>query len=185
MHSIDSILKGCLKNKRKDQKLLYDLYSPVLYGICIRYAKNHQDAQDILQEGFIKIFENLHTYKRKGSFEGWMKRIIINTALKKYKENISHLSVELNENESEYLEQTIYNDNIEIHDLINKVQNLPTQYRIVFNMYAIEGYSHKEIGENLGISETTSRTNYLRARNILREKLEQQEKVFAEYMMIR
>ncbi len=177
VESIDDIIKGCLKNRRKAQKQLYDLFSAKMYGICMRYAKNHHDAQDILQDGFINVFANLQNYKNKGSFEGWIRRIMINAAIQKYREKISNLGVNTLDNELDYNEQTVEYDKLELNELIEIIQSLPSQYRIVFNMFAIEGYSHKEISETLKISDNTSRTNYSRARNILRNKLKSEKKV--------
>ncbi len=175
METVDEIIKKCLKNKRIAQKRLYDLFSAKMYGICMRYAKNHHDAQDILQEGFIIVFSKLHTFNKKGSFEGWIKRIMINAAAQKYREKFSHLSVESTDNEMDDFKQPAEIDSFRIDELVEIIQKLPTQYRIVFNMYAVEGYSHKEISEALKISENTSRSNYSRARHILREKLQDEK----------
>ena len=176
MEPVEDIIKRCLKNKRSAQKQLYDLFSAKMYGVCMRYAKNHHDAQDILQEGFLLVFSKLHTFNSKGSFEGWMKRIMINAATQKYREKISQLCVESLGDELDDSLKAIESDNIKANELVEVIQSLPTQYRIVFNMYAVEGYSHKEIAETLNISENTSRSNYFRARNILREKLDDDEK---------
>lgn len=178
MESIEEVIKGCLKNKRNAQKHLYEMFSAKMYGTCMRYAKNHQDAQDILHDGFIIVFEKIHTFQNKGSFEGWIRRIIINTAIKKYRERISHLEITSLDNsykENDELKTT--HDRLQLEDLIKTIQSLPSKYRLVFNMYAVEGYSHKEISNILNISDNTSRTNYLRARVILQEKLKEEENV--------
>ena len=177
MNSIGAIISECLKNRRTAQKRLYDLYAAKMYGICMRYAKNYHDAQDILQDGFIAVFKYLHTFKNKGSFEGWVKRIMINTAVKHYKEKITHLSISIDKMEENGVSNNELKEEcsrVELKELTEIIQTLPAQYRIVFNMHAIEGYSHKEIANTLNISEGTSRSNYLRARSILKYKLEQE-----------
>ncbi len=176
MEPVEKIIKGCLENRRKAQKQLYDLFSAKMYGVCMRYANNHHDAQDILQEGFVIVFNKLHTFKSKGSFEGWVRRIMVNVAAQKYREKISHLRVEYMDDEKENFEQAVECRKFEVNELVDIIQTLPAQYRIVFNMYAIEGYAHKEISEALNISENTSRSNFFRARSILVEKLKKEEK---------
>ncbi len=177
MESIDNIVKGCLNNRRKAQKQLYDLFAAKMYGVCLRYARNREDAEDILQEGFMIVFDKLHTFKKKGSLEGWIKRIIINTAVQKYREKISNLVVGNMHNDSDYPERAVDYDHIQLNELIEIIRSLPVQYRIVFNMYAVEGYSHKEISNILKISENTSRSNYARARYMLIEKLKNENLV--------
>ncbi len=174
MNSLDATIRDCLRNRRVAQKRLYDLYAAKMYGVCMRYAKNHHDAQDILQDGFIAVFKYLHTFKNKGSFEGWMRRIMVNTAVRHYKEKITHLSID--KMEEGFLNNELKEEcsRVELNELTEIIQTLPAQYRIVFNMNAIEGYSHKEIANILKISEGTSRSNYLRARSILKNKLEQE-----------
>jgi RNA polymerase sigma factor (sigma-70 family) len=144
-----------------------------MYGVCLQYAGNEEEANDILQEGFIKIFENLSSYRFEGSFEGWMRRIMVNTALEKYREKHNLYRVDdidsLNEIEAE-IEVGEYTG-LEAEDLLNMIQALPPQYKIVFNLFAIEGYSHKEIGEILGITPSTSKSNLSRARDILKRKV--------------
>jgi RNA polymerase sigma factor (sigma-70 family) len=167
----DNILIGCKKGKGNDQRKLYDLLSPEMYGLCLRYAKNTDDAKDIMQEGFIKVFQKIEQYTKKGSLEGWIKRIMINTALEKYRSHVIMQSVDektATKNDLVY-EETI--QNISADDIISIIQTLTPKYRMVFNLYAIEGYSHKEIAEKLGISEGTSKSNLSRARTILQEKV--------------
>ena len=176
MNSLGAIISECLKNRRAAQKRLYDIYAAKMYGICMRYAKNHHDAQDILQDGFVAVFKYLHTFKNKGSFEGWIKRIMINTAVKHYKEKISHLTISIDKMEEGFFNNELKEESnrVELNELTEIIQTLPAQYRIVFNMHAIEGYSHKEIANALKISEGTSRSNYLRARSILKNKLKEE-----------
>ncbi|MEI7896677.1 MAG: RNA polymerase sigma factor [bacterium] len=172
----DSIIEGCVAGKRSAQSALYREYAAVLLAVCLRYAKNSDEAEDILQEAFLKIFQNINTYRKEGSFEGWMKRIMINHALNYYRKNrkspfledIDHI------NETEIIdkeEQPSDHAPVSAEKLTALVQLLPPGYRMVFNMYVFEEYSHKEISEALGISENTSKTQLLKARRMLRRKL--------------
>ena len=153
--------------------MLYRRYAPRLYTVCLQYAGNTEEARDVLQEGFIKIFDNLSRYNHEGSFEGWMRRIIVNTALERYR-NRYYLSRVDDIDEVAEPEADPETDDfagLEAHDLLNMIMELPPKYRMVFNLYAIEGYSHREIGEMLGVSEGTSKSNLSRARNILQKKV--------------
>ncbi|MFO7873991.1 MAG: sigma-70 family RNA polymerase sigma factor [Bacteroidales bacterium] len=162
-----------MHNNKLDQYQLYARYSKRMFGICLRYATNHEEAQDILQEGFIRVFQKLPSYKGKGSFEGWIKKIFVHTAIEKYRERVYHLSVD--EVINDYGVDAHQNHGpamLHTRDILNFVQRLPIQYRLVFNLYALEGYNHKEIAEILDISESTSRSNLTRARMILKNKLD-------------
>ncbi len=171
MDSLKKILKGCLKNIKADQYKLYNLYSSRMYGVCLRYAGSTDEAQDILQEGFIRVFQHLRSFKGKGSFEGWIKRIMVNTAIEKYRERIYHLSIDsISENDHHFTDNFAV-ELLEVNDVLALIQELPDQYRLVFNLFALEGYSHKEIGEMLSISESTSRSNLARARSLLKGKI--------------
>lgn len=175
--SLKKIIKGCLKNNKADQYKLYTHFSKKMYGVCLRYAGSYDEAQDILQEGFIKVFEKLHTFRERGSLEGWIKRIMIRTAIEKYRERIYHLSVdELHENGG-HAEDNSGPEKIGLSELLNLIQMLPDQYRLVFNLSVLEGLSHKEIGEMLGITESTSRSNLSRARYILQEWIAREQKI--------
>lgn len=180
IYSVDSlknIVKGCLKNNKADQYQFYSHFSQKMYGVCLRYAGSYDEAQDILQEGFIKVFEKLDTFKWKGSLEGWIKRIMIYTAIEKYRERIYHLSVDdINENGG-YSEDNSGPENLSLSELLNLIQQLPDQYRLVFNLSVLEGMSHKEVGELLGISESTSRSNLARARSILQKWIVSEQKL--------
>ncbi|MCK4661610.1 MAG: sigma-70 family RNA polymerase sigma factor [Bacteroidales bacterium] len=142
-----------------------------MFGICLRYSKDYTEAEDTLQEGFIKVFENISSFKFKGSFEGWLRRIMVNTALEKYrKQNVLYPVSDI----FEYAEDIGYDDitsDISAGDLLKLITELSPQYRVVFNLYAIEGYSHNEISKKLGISTGTSKSNLSRARQILQEKV--------------
>ena len=167
------LIENCIKGDRKCQKELYDVYSPKLYSICLKYAKNQMDAEDILQEGFVKLFNNLSRFRGEGSFDGWVRRIFVNTAI----EHIRRKS--LNTTIGEGLENSVADkqqsglDNLYEKDLINTSMTLSDGYRTVFNLYAVEGYSHKEIANQLGITESTSKSQFSRAKALLRNILQQ------------
>ena len=165
----EKLIKQCQKKELKAQKALYELFSTKLFSLSLKYSKNYAEAQDNLQDAFISIFENIHQFKNKGSFEGWMKRITINTALKRYR-NQKVFSLNYEENivqpENDFNEQTI-----SLQTLLKCIQELPNRYRMVFNLYVLDGYSHKEIAEMMEISEGTSKSNLARGRYILKEKV--------------
>lgn len=168
------ILRGCLAGNKRDQELLYRRYSAKLYGVSLQYSGSHDEARDVLQEAFIKIFTNLRTFNGDGSFEGWMRRIVVNTALEKhrnryYLNKVDELGFE-NDTMPELEADEI--SGMESEDLLRFIMELPPKYRMVFNLYALEGYSHREISEMLSISEGTSKSNLSRARNILQKKVE-------------
>ena len=173
MPEIKEIIKGCLAGNRRDQELLYRRHAAKLYAVCLQYSGNNEEARDILQEGFIKIFENLGNYKFEGSFEGWMRRITVNTALEKFRSRNNLYRVE---DIDQVPEPDAEPDNqdyagLEAADLLEIIRELPPKYRMVFNLYAIEGYSHKEISEMINISEGTSKSNLSRARVILQRRV--------------
>ncbi len=173
MPEIRNIIKGCLAGSRRDQELLYRRHAAKLYAVCLQYSGNDDEARDILQEGFIKIFENLINYKYEGSFEGWMHRIVVNTALEKYrnKHNLYRVDdIDLIPEPDSAPESEDY-AGLEAVDLLDIIRELPPKYRMVFNLFAIEGYSHKEISEMINISEGTSKSNLSRARVILQKKV--------------
>jgi RNA polymerase sigma factor (sigma-70 family) len=170
---IKEIINGCLKGNRRDQELLYRRHAAKLYAVCLQYSGNDEEARDILQEGFIKIFENLVHYKHEGSFEGWVRRIMVNTALEKYRSK--HLLHRVDDID-QIPEPDAEPDNedyagLQAIDLMGIIRELPPKYRMVFNLYAIEGYSHKEISKMMNISEGTSKSNLSRARVILQRRV--------------
>ena len=142
-----------------------------MYGICLRYTNSSDDAQDVLHEGFLKIFDKIGQFQSRGSFEGWMRRIMVNTALEKFRNQYRHVSIQDNSIELESDTGEDVNDSLTAKELMKFIQELSPQYRIVFNLYAIEGYSHKEISHMLDISEGTSKSNLSRARTILQDKI--------------
>ena len=166
------LVKKCIEGDNRAQKKLFDLFAPKLFGVCLRYMKDHDFAQDTLQDGFVKIFTKLSDYNGKGSFEGWMRRIVVNTCLdqlrkdQKLKMNTSIDDVSFLVKDNHWIEEELT-----AKDLLKLVESLPDGYRVVFNMFAIEGYSHKEIAEQLDISENTSKSQFSRAKSHLRKKL--------------
>ena len=174
MLDLEKIIQKCRDNDKKAQKTLYDTYSPVLFGICIRYAKDKYEAEDTLQEAFFKVLTKIKDYNGKGSFEGWMKRIIVNTAITNYHKNKKHNS---NYDINEIKEVSIKGNNFSAADytseeLLNVIKTLPDGYRMVFNLYAIEGFKHKEIAKKLNVDVNTSKSQYSRAKKLIRKKLE-------------
>lgn len=171
--NLSRMWEGCLQNERKQQEALYRALAPKMLAVCMRYANDKDEAQDILQEGFIKMFNNVQKYRGDGNLEGWIRRIMVHTAISRYRKLKPMVLVEdMADNDFDVSTSNNAN-NLEAKDLLKLVQQLPTSYRSVFNLYAIEGYSHQEIGNKLGITELLSRTTLYRARNILKEKLMQ------------
>ncbi len=170
---LDEIIKGCVAGKSEAQEALYRKYSGKLFGICLRYTKDYSAAEDVLQEGFIKILTNISSYKGTGAFEGWMRRVVINTALERFRKQFQMYSItEVNESDIGLKYENIL-ENINAKDLLELIKELPPAYKMVFNLYAIDGYSHKEIGDKLNISIGTSKSNLSRARKILQSKVEE------------
>ncbi len=170
------LLSACLKGDRKAQKQLYDLFASKMYGVCLRYAKDESTAQDYLQEGFIRVFTHLDKFRGEGSLEGWVRRIIVNTALEKLrKTDIFKRSLEVEQMANLASDAAQVTDRMNADDLLHLVQTLPVGFRTVFNLYAIEGYTHQEIGELLHISEGTSKSQYSRARQWLQHRITQKE----------
>ncbi len=171
------LIEGCLNNNRDAQYKLYHLLSGKMFAVCIRYSKNREAAEDLLQEGFVKVFNNMDKFRNDGSFEGWVRRIFVNTAIEQYRKSVKLFPVvNVEENNIEVpWEDT--GDELEVEDLTKMINSLSPGYRTIFNMYAIEGYSHKEISEMLDISEGTSKSQLSRARTILMEMVNKSNKV--------
>lgn len=174
MPELKKILRGCLAGNERDQELLYRRYSAKLYGVSLQYTGSYEEGRDVLQESFIKIFTHLHTYSGEGSFEGWMRRIVVNTALEKHRNRYYLNKVDDLSNVPEGFDNLNVSDTagLEADDILEFIMKLPPKYRMVFNLYAIEGYTHKEIAKMLSISEGTSKSNLSRARKILQRKVE-------------
>ena len=174
--AIKKIVKGCIKGDRNMQKVLYERYYSKMMSVCYRYAKDSDEAKDLLHDGFMKIFKNLHKYNFSGSFEGWIRRLMINASIDHYRKNKNIFSLfdanmEMDVADKESGEEDIYSS-FNTQMILEAVQNLSPAYRTVFNMYAIEGYSHKEIAEKLNINIGTSKSNFAKARMNLRKQLE-------------
>ena len=166
------IINGCLKGKASSQKQLYDSLAPKMFALCKRYMGNAEDAEDMLQEGFITLFSKLESFSGEGSFEGWARRIFVNTALMSLrKKDALKDSGEIELAKSIKSEEPSQIENLGQKEILALISALPSKYRVVFNMYVIEGYSHKEIAEVLDISEATSRSQLLRARAMLQEQI--------------
>ena len=171
MDQIDEILKGCLSGDRRSQEHLYKMFSARMFGLCLQYSNNYDDAKDILQEGFIKVFQKLKQFDKRGSFEGWIRRIMINTALERYRSQTRlYPLTEQDVRREDLIYEEVF-ETLTARDLVKLMQELPPRYRMVFNLYAIEGYTHKEVGDMMGISVGTSKSNLSRARQILQEKV--------------
>lgn len=168
--SLEKLILQCKKQDIRAQEKLYRMYSGKLFGLCLKYSNNYQQAEDSLQDGFITIFNKIDQYEDKGSFEGWMKRIVINTTLQKHRKE-KYFEI-INENLLEDPVVEIDDDEITTDFLLESIQELPERYRQIFNLYALDGFSHKEIAEMLNISVGSSKSNLARARNILKEKIE-------------
>ena len=170
---LNQLINDCKNNDRKAQEQLYRLYSPKLFAVCLKYSRNYAEAQDNLQDGFILIFNKIEQYSFKGSFDGWLKRVMINNVLQQYRTQ-TFLSL-VNEDVPENAEIEIDDENISLDYLLKIIQELPDRYRLVFNLYVNDDYSHAEIAEMLSINIGTSKSNLSRARMILKEKIECQK----------
>jgi RNA polymerase sigma-70 factor (ECF subfamily) len=179
MMSDQQIIDGCARHDRKAQQALYDRYSRFLLGICMRYASDKAEAEDILQESFLKIFFNIKDYSGTGSFIGWLRKVAVNTAITHYHKNLKfRYHVEIEEYVSVETGVMGFEEDFFTSDELFKVLNdLPAGYRMVFNLYAVEGYKHKEIAEMLKIDTNTSKSQYSRAKAAIRERLEKLDKI--------
>lgn len=169
----DQLIKKVLIGNPKAQKIFYDMFAPKMYGVALRYSRDRDEANDILQEGFVKIFGNLSTFRNEGSLEGWVRRTIINTAINFYKKNAKHHHQTDMEMVMIFEENDMVSviDQMSANELLQKISELPDGYRTVFNLNVIEGYTHKEIGEMLDISENTSKSQLARAKSYLQKRI--------------
>ena len=168
--SLKQLIENCKINDTKAQGELYKLFSSKLFAICLKYSRNYAEAEDNLQDAFLTIFDKIEQYKSKGSFEGWIKRVTVNTVLQRYRnEKVFDI---INENTAENVELDVEEDTISIDYLLKIIQELPDRYRLVFNLYVLDGYSHKDIAEMLEINIGTSKSNLARARLILKQTIE-------------
>ena len=168
--SLDLLIRKCKKNDTNAQSEIYKLFSSKLFAVCLKYSRNHVDAEDNLQDAFVTIFEKMSQYSYKGSFEGWLKRIAVNTVLQKYRrKGVFNI---INEDDIEDIVVEVEDYDIDINFLLLSIQELPYRYRLVFNLYALDEYSHKEIAKMLDITTGTTKSNLARARMILKDKIE-------------
>lgn len=172
--SLEELVDLCKKGDRTSQAQLYRKYSNILFGICLKYSRSKTEAEDNLHDSFMTIFDKIGQYRSEGSFEGWMKRITVNTVLQKYRKS-EHLNV-VSENLEEETEVEPIHADVGLQTLLKYIQELPNKYRLTFNLYVLDGYTHKEISEQLGTSPGTSKSNLARARMILKERIEQEQK---------
>ncbi|MFL0081835.1 RNA polymerase sigma factor [Tenacibaculum maritimum] len=166
------LIERCCKQDLRAQSELYQLFADKLFHVCLKYSKNYEDAEDTLQDSFLSIFSKIHQYKKKGSFEGWMKRVVINTALQKYRSKAMLNTVPEENIEEGTGEINFEKENISVDYLLSLIQELPDRYRLVFNLYVLDRFSHKEIAAMLKISEGTSKSNLSRERCLLKQKIE-------------
>ncbi len=169
--SLDRLIKNCIKQDAEAQSQLYKQYASKLFSLCLKYSRNYAEAEDNLHDAFITIFSKINQYNSKGSFEGWLKRIAINTSLQRYREDVGVYDI-VNEENIEDVSVDINDKDISIDFLLKIVQELPDRYRLVFNLYVLDGYSHVEISELINVSTGTSKSNLARARLILKDKIE-------------
>ena len=170
------LIRGCIRGDVVCQRQLYNLYARTMMGVCLRYAKSHEEAEDFLQDGFIKTFQSIGQYSGKGSLEGWVRRIMVNTALASMRKfNPLQRSGDVQDLENSNGEEPEILSTLSAKDLLNIIHRIPDGYRIVFSLYAIEGYSHKEIAAKLGITVSTSKSQYSRARATLQKMVIEQK----------
>lgn len=175
--TINELIQGCLNNDRISQRQLFEVYAPKMLIVCKRYARYDLEAEDILQESFIKVFKHLHKFQFEGSFEGWVRRIMVNTALKYIsRKHFTHEKIMLDYMPEESIDPDVFSKLSE-DEILELVTQLPDGYRLVFNLYAIEGYSHREVGEMLNIEESTSRSQLVKARRMLQDKIKELQKI--------
>ena len=169
--SLEQLINKCKKQDAQAQSQLYKQFASKLFSLCLKYSKNYAEAEDNLHDAFITVFGKIDQYNNKGSFEGWLKRIAINTSLQRYRENVGVYDI-INEGNIEDVSIDINDESLNIDFLLKIIQELPDRYRLVFNLYVLDGYSHVEIGELINISTGTSKSNLARARLILKDKIE-------------
>jgi RNA polymerase sigma factor (sigma-70 family) len=180
MLSEQELIDGCRKSSRSSQKALYDRYCRKMMVVCLRYSKTTAEAEDILQEAFVKVFQGIKNFRQESKLETWITRIMVNTALNFQRKKL-YLFPMVDVEEIDVAEDEVSISDINFTQLLEMIQSLPQGCQIVFNLFAIEGYNHKEIAELLGISEGTSKSQYSRARSLLQEKLLKESSYYARY----
>lgn len=171
--TLDEIVEGCLRNERLAQKRLYDLYAGRMAAVCMRYVGDREDALDLMHDGFVKVFTNLKQYNGNGSFEAWMRKVFVNVSLERLRKNDALRGSEDVAGETFQMDSGDVSaiEKMSADEIMQLINELPVGFRTVFNMYAVEGYSHQEIAEKLGINEASSRSQFSRARAVLQEKI--------------
>ena len=175
----EELIRGCIKENESSQREVFQKYAGKMLAVCQRYARNTMDAEDIVQDAFIKVFDKIHQFKSEGSFEGWIRKIVVNTALKKYtviryEKEVS--GYEVKERDESTMEASAYSQLTE-KEVLGLINNLPDGYRMIFNLFVIEGYQHEEIAEMLKIQPGTSRSQLVKARNMLKNQIIKMQKV--------
>lgn len=173
------IIEGCVRGEKRFQDKLFKKYASLLYGICLRYAKNKMEAEDVLQEVFVKIYTNIHTYHHDGSFEGWLRRIAVNTSITYYRKNLKHAFQEDIDDVVQHRNDPVQYEDLEYtkEELMGCINKLPVGYKTVFNLYVIEGFMHKEIADMLGVDVNTSKSQLSRAKTYLQKELAEISKI--------
>ncbi len=170
------IIRRCKRGDRKAQESVYNLLAGKMFAVCLRYCASYEEAKDVLHDGFVTVFTKIGQFHHAGSFEGWARRIFVNHALERYRNNVKMLTVDVADDTDHHFATPEAEDEWEAYhlteaELLSMIDELPQQYKVVFNLYVIDGLSHKEIGQKLGIAEGTSRSNLLRARSILQKQI--------------
>ena len=172
MEDLNKIIRECAAGNVRAQETLYRMFSPKMYGVCLRYAKDSTEAEDNLQDGFVKVFTNIKNFRFEGSLEGWIRRIMVNVSLEKFrKQHVMHPVEDVGVYASQQFSDDIL-DKISADELVELIQELPPRYRMVFNLYVMEGMNHQQISEEMGIATGTSKSNLARAREILQRKVQ-------------
>ena len=175
-YTTEELIKRCRANERKAQELLYKQFASKMLGVCFRYATDKMEAEDMLQNGFIKVFQKIADYRGDGSFEGWIRRIMVHSAIEYYRKHHKMMQLaELDEANTASCANPLASAKLEVKYLLALIQQLPPGYRMVFNLYAIEGYSHKEIAAIMGITEGASKSQLSRARTVLKDQINKEE----------
>lgn len=167
-----NLIEKCKSKDPRAQRIFYEQYAPIMMGVCVRYARSQEDAEDVFQEGFVKVFKNLAQFSNQGSFEGWMKRIFINTTINFYKTRsklAAQVDISFFENSNEIAIEEEVIEKLTNEEVVETIKDMPSGYQMVLNLYAIEGFSHKEIGEMLNISESTSRSQLFKAKKLFQK----------------
>ncbi|WP_345948466.1 sigma-70 family RNA polymerase sigma factor [Mucilaginibacter sp. PAMB04274] len=180
-YSTEDLIAKCKAADRKAQELLYKQFAAKMLAVCLRYAVDKMEAEDMMQNGFVRVFQKINDYRGEGSFEGWMRRIMVHAAIEYYRKHHKMTLVDMEESGYESPVNAVAASSLETKDLLLLINQLPAGYRMVFNLYAIEGYSHREIAEMAGITEGASKSQLSRARTLLKQKIEQTEGTRYEY----